>query len=447
MNSTTKTGVNLEVTTDAVFLPLVTAFVEKAALALGMDDATAKALMTACGEVFTYLSHIGAAENDVRIRCSGKGYYAQADFDFQAESFNMHAFNMTASYGLPEDLSGEENEQDQEETHLLSASRMVDRFKLAQSDDGFRLTLIKERTYPAASKGGLPKVTPLQSYSVVKPDSEELKIFVRMVVDQYDPHLVPSSFHFPGKVADMAACGDYRAALAVDEEGRIGGGIIWIWENHQMVECYGPYVVSEPSASSMPHDLLDFCIGAIARSRALGLICRYPTPELPLEYFETLGDLTFLQSDGSLLELTAWYRHFDEDLGTTVWAHPLLDDFLAREYERLAFAREIVHTADGGEVSSPFSALSAEFHQAQGRVVLRPLWWGQDALETLAAHVALLQKEWIHCMTFEMDLGHPWETRFAPALFENGFEPRYVLPYGGKSDLIVFEHRVHGTRP
>ena len=157
--------------------------------------------------------------------------------------------------------------------------------------------------------------------------------------------------------------------------------------------------------------------------------------------------MTFLQSDGSLLELTACYRHLEEDQGTTVWAHPLLEDFLTREYKRLVFAREIRLIADGGEASSPFSVLSVEFHQEQGRVILRPLWWGQDALDTVAAHVGLLQNEWIHSMIFEMDLGHPWETRFAPALFENGFEPRFVLPYGGKSDLVVFEHRVASTKP
>ena len=60
MNSTTRPGVILEVTTDAVFLPLVTAFVEKAALAFDMDDATTKALTTASGQIFAYLSHTGA---------------------------------------------------------------------------------------------------------------------------------------------------------------------------------------------------------------------------------------------------------------------------------------------------------------------------------------------------------------------------------------------------
>jgi hypothetical protein len=70
---------------------------------------------------------------------------------------------------------------------------------------------------------------------------------------------------------------------------------------------------------------------------------------------------------------------------------------------------------------------------------LRPIRFGADANQNLAAHIALLQKESFQRIFFEMDLGAAWQTRFAPALIDCGFQPRLVLPYAGAGDLVVFQ--------
>jgi len=197
----------------------------------------------------------------------------------------------------------------------------------------------------------------------------------------------------------------------------------------------------QPSESGMARALVDHCLSATARTRAIGLINRHPTAELPTEYFEPLGSL-MLTVDGDTIEMTTYFRHLEEDLGSTIWAHPLLEDFLKKEYRKLFFAREIKPIRDEGESGSPFSVLSADFDRAAGRVTLYPIWWGKDSQETLAAYVETLLNEGLPSMFFEMDLGASWQCHFTPALLEKGFEPRLVIPHAGKGDVVVFQYKI-----
>ena len=194
----------------------------------------------------------------------------------------------------------------------------------------------------------------------------------------------------------------------------------------------------------MSQALIDSCLSNIARIGAVGLISRYPSPELPAEYFEPLGSLIFRNEQNALLELTSYYRHLEEDLGLSVWSHDSIEPFLTDTYSRLAFAREIKPVRSGGESHSAFSVLSAEFDRGAGQVTLRPIWWGGDSESVLAAYVETLLKEELGSILFEMDLGKSWQCYFTPALSKSGFEPRLVLPYAGQGDLVIFQHRTGG---
>ena len=273
---------------------------------------------------------------------------------------------------------------------------------------------------------------------------KKLKIFVRLVNGNYPNHTIPMSFALPGKVVDMMACGELHAGIAADKVGHIGGGVVWRWEGTQLVEFYGPYVFNQPAESEMAQVLTDHCIGAIARSHTGGLISRYPTLELPTAYFEPLGTLTIRQRDGHALETVAYYRDLGEDLGLSVWAHPSLKAYLTAEYQRLVFAREIKPVTEEGESASPFCVISAEFDRAPGRVTLHPIWWGRNAEETLAAYLQTLLKEDLPNIFFQMDLGRSWHCHFTPALLKLGFEPRLLLPYAGKGDLVIFQYNSDG---
>lgn len=432
MNPIDRTEVVLSVAANSSFLPLVTSFVEKSALAFGMDEEQALALTLAVEEIFAYLCAQAAAGKEIRIRSFSGGYFSQTDFMFHARDFDIKAFNLTAAPSFRDDKVTEE-------TGLLIASRMVDHFHFTAHGDLLQLSLVKEKAYPPATHTEYPVVPPMPTYKVRKPETEELKEFVRQVCARYDRRLVPESFFFPGKVVDMVAVGDYSAAIAVDDSDIIGGGIVWRSETEKMVEFYGPHLFNQPGESQMAEALVDSCIYDIAKSGAIGLINRRQTPELPVRYFELLGELSFRDKNGCDLDLRAYYRHLKEDLGSVVWAHESVRDFLSERYDLLDFARSIRIAVNEGETGSLYSTLSAEFDKASDLVTLRPIWLGSDLDATVAAHVEALRRENIALILFEMDLGRPWHCHFTPALLNNGFEPRLVLPYSGKGDLLVFQ--------
>jgi hypothetical protein len=321
---------------------------------------------------------------------------------------------------------------------------MVDRFQFFQEGKTLRLILTKDKSYP--SLGAFPEsgAKPLESFSVRPPDAEELKLFVRLARTRYASPVTPQSFNFPGKVADMVACGEYRCAIAADKAGHIGGGIVWRWDGIRLVELFGPYIFGTPNLV-MSQALTDACLSDVARIGAVGLICRYPTPQLPVEYFEPLGSLIFRNEQKAFLELTSYYRHLEEDLGLSVWSHDSIEPFLIDTYRRLAFAREIRPVRSGGESHSAFSVLSAEFDRGAGQVTLRPIWWGADSEHVLAGYVETLLKEKLDGILFEMDLGKSWQCYFTPALSKSGFEPRLVLPYAGQGDIVIFQHKIGGS--
>jgi len=430
--STHDPEVRLTVQGHRKFLPVVTAAVEKASLALGMNEPESLALTLATEEIFAYLCSTHPAESPIEILCSGGSYYVQEEILFRNREFSMRPFNLTACPALDETCGFEE-------TGLLIASRMVDRVRMAKDEAGFHLTLIKEKSYPAFVASAV-RASRLEKYSVRVPDPEEIKLLVRLVHQYHPALLLPPAFSFPGKVVDMAASGDLCALVAADPAGHVGGGIFWREAGSGMMEFFGPYLFDQHPDSLIGNALVDGCIGAIARTDATVLLCRYPSPDLPLEYFEDLGRLIYRKEDGTDVEVKAYFRLLHEDPGSIVWIHPSLEPFLATEYRRLVLGREIRMATPEGEAASRFSVLLAEFDRSWGHVTLKPVWWGEDAENTVRGYVEILTKEGIPCLFFEMDLGQPWHSQFTPALLHNGFKPRLLLPYGGRGDVVVFQH-------
>jgi len=423
----------LSVAADSVFLPLVTSFVENGAIGLGLGRAEAMSLTLATEEIFSYLCQIASPDEMVEISCSGGGYYVRAVFHFSVEDFNMRAFNLTTSVSVDDEAS-------LEEMGLLIASRTVERFQvLKERGKGVQLTLIKEKKYPSSDEDTVPTAMPLKEFSIQEPNPEEMKLLALLVSRHYQDLITPDFFEYPGKFVDMVEGGECRAAMALAPDGHLGGGIIWRWAGLKTVECFGPYLFNQDPDSSIPESLLENCLGHIAKTHAVGLINRYPTGDLPKEHFEPLGSLTIFQQDGPPTSLTAYFRQMQEDPGTSVWSHPELEGFLQGEFSRLVLPREIRLVKDLGETKTRFSVLSTEFDRSQNMVTLRPIGPGMDAGENLANHLKLLSRESLLSVFFEMDLAEPWHTEFTPALLKHGFTPRLVLPYAGKSDMVIFQ--------
>jgi hypothetical protein len=419
----------LVVTLRPSLLSVCTGFVEQSARALGLGDREALSLTLAAEEFFSYLA-AGAAQNqNLRIECQGGGYEVTALFTVPQHTLDLGAFNLTSRVTTDDD-------EPPAELGMQIAARMVDRLRFSHKDGEFQLAMSKDKAYPTATAPAFPMPEAAPAVAVKAPDAAELRLLLQRL-RAVPPGRLPPEFSTPGKVVDMAVAGVYQAAIAVDPAGNPGGGLLWRWLGDRLVECYGPYLFGQSAA--IARLLLDRLLGDLAKSPAVGLLCRYPAPDLPADYFEALGTLRHHAPDGSVTEIPAYYRSLIEDAGAIAWSHPALRPFLTSEYRRLAFARSLAPVDAAGAGVDPRSGLSAEFNRPAGEVTLRPLWWGADAEANLREHVRVLRQEGLYDLFFELDLGRAWQGHFAPALLATGFSPRVILPHAGHGDLLVFQ--------
>lgn len=425
----------LRVDANEEFLPLVVAFSEKASLCLGLGHEEALGLALASEEIFLYLCQkVLRNGGSVELRCSSGGYFVRADFHFEAPLFDMRAFNITTTFS-----PGEEDQF--EDIGLLMASRSVDRFQITENNGQvLRLALIKEKGYPAVERDPAIPVGATATFTIHEPHPEQVKLFSRFTHSLYRNVPLPGFFATPGKVADMVAAGEYSCAVALGEDGDVVGGMLWHWMGRRIVRCFGPFVFVRIPEPAMAEALLHHCINAIARTSAVGLVNMYPTPEFPRREFESLGKISFCCEARKAVEVTAWFRLMREDPGSTIWAHPDIEDYLRSEYRRLVLPREVRSARHFGERRSPHSVLSAQFDRRQGRVSVYPIWAGEDAEENIRDHLRLFRREGLPRTFFIMDLGQPWQATFTPGLLANGFRPRMVLPCAGEGDLVFFQY-------
>jgi hypothetical protein len=430
--------VSLKISLNPVLLRLVTSFAEESGKSFGLNTADALKLTLACEEIFAYLCRAGRTDEMITVEAANGGYYVQVKFSFRARDFNPRAFNLTSSVSFEEAAS-------LEEMGLLIASRTVERFYIAEDlRQGLGLVLIKEKSYPDLTDLKVPEIKPIKNVAIKTPEADTLKLFVRLIATHYPSHLYPQAFLIPGKVVDMAASGEYGVKVGVDEKDQIGGGILWRWVGSKTVESFGPYLFNQPNGIGLSEALTDACLGEIAKTEAIGLIGRYSTPELPKGYFESLGSIDLFQPDGSIMPWPLYFRQLHEDLGCQVWAHPVLEDFLRAEYRRLFLPREIRPTRYAGEQRPPYSVFAPQFDQTNRQITLRAIWDGSDVAENLSQHLKVLKAENLPNIFFEVDLGHAWQANLSQILFESGFRPRLILPYGGESDVVVFQYQGSG---
>ncbi len=425
----------LDLPLEPAYTRLAALFSQEAAQALGLDRPQAMKLALAAEEVFTYLADQAGAGEGVILELSGGGYLVELKVLFTSRQLDLSVFNLTARPSL-------DDEAGLSRLGLLLASRSVERFSiLADSGEQMGLAFSKEKSYPAPADEEPPPTRPLADFQVVEPSPQQAKDLARLIPAHYPSHFYPSSFTIPGKLADMVCLGDYRAVAACDSQGRLGGCLVWRNLGPFLMQSYGPYLFGQPPDSPLAQALVEACVEHLAKGKEVGLIARYPTPELPAGYFEPLGELDYIRPDGSRLPWPHFYRQLKEDPGAQIWAHPELREFLEETHRRLFLAREIHYTRPEGERRPQHSVLGAHLDRGQGHVSLRPLWDGTDIAANLSRHLEVLQGEGLANILMLLDLGVPWQSNLVPALLEQRFQPRLILPYGGVSDLVVFQYR------
>lgn len=437
MNNEYGSDLVLQIAAHESLAPVAISFVEQSAIAFGLLQSDSLSLTLATEEVFVYLCRKAAPGKQIQLNSKGRGYYVEVEFLFHPTEFNMKAFNLTSSVSL-------DSEEPPDETGLLIASRMVDRFKFHEDQGALKVTFGKEKSYPEIDASREITARPLDQYSVRPPEEGEVKELARLAVSYYSAKYLNKDFPYPGKVLDMSRAGVYYSLVAVDKQGLIGGGIIWTFQTPELVAFYGPYVFDQPDERNMAEELVNRMIASVAKSKAVGIINLNGTEQLPEEYFESLGSFDYSSQDEGHRETPVYYKSLLEDPGAVVWASSSMRRFLQEQYQSLCFARDILTVKDEGEKGSPYSVISAEFDKKRGSVVLRPIWWGADAYEAMLGNVIALQKEGIPNVFFHIDLGKPWQSHFADPALRNGFTPRIILPHYGKADVLVFQLKNSG---
>jgi hypothetical protein len=420
---------------DMAYLHQVNSFVETSAMVFGLEKEDALKLVLAGEEIFSYICMVSSPSTPITIDLMNGIYYVRARFHFDPASMNLQALNLTSKASVTEEAG-------LEEMGLLIASRSVDSCYIShRSKEGKALVLVKERRYPEVSAQAVVPEMDFASFAIRPADSETLKTLSRQVVNHYPSSLYPGSFRFPGKMVDMVGSGEYGAVVAVDNENRVAGGIVWYVAETQMVELFGPYIFSGGDRRIMAEGLVDAAISAVAKTDALYLLNRYSTPELPEGYFQLLNVIDYVDSSGVVFPISIYCRELKEDHGTYVFADEKLDGFLRAQYSRLALPRKIELTESQGESRGQASVFAASFTHGHNSVSLRPIVDGRDTAENVANHLKALQEEGVNNIFFELDLAHPWQVRITPVLLDQGFQPVLLIPYGGDKDIVIFQYK------
>lgn len=428
----------LELPPETAFLPSAAAAAENAAQVFGLDSGGALRLALAVEEFFAYLCRHAGREEPIRLTLSQGGTFTRADFRFRAGEVSLRALNFAASVDLEagEDL----------ELGLLVAARTTDRCGLTRSGpDVFHLHAEVDRVYPEAEAITTPQRLSPPLRLEPAPTAGTLQHAALLAAGRYPARLRPHSFTRPARFADMVACGQYQALLALDTADRPAGLLCWRASGRRAVVFSGPYVFDPQLAQDTARLLTEGFLARVARTEVLCAFSERPTADLPQGWFESLGNLTLRGAEGSeSVEQPAFFRHLREDAGAAVWAHPDLFPFLRREYDRLAFSRDLLAAEPTPPARLPeHSLLATSLDRLRSLAILRPLLDGRDIEASLKAHVEAIHEQGTSDILLHLDLSEPWQGALFPALSACGFVPRLVLPHAGASDMLVCQHAVH----
>ncbi len=429
--------VSLRLRLDKALLPVATSFAENAGSAMGLGRSEALKLTLAVEEVFSYLASAaeGAEESDgLTLEAVGRVYCVELNVFFNIPKVDFRLLNLAAHYS-----PGDESSLN--ELGLFLASRSVDQFSLSDATSGgMQLKLVKEKLYPPSAEQEAPACHALDDFEIVTPEVGQIKEAARLLKAYYSALYLPDAYVLPAKLADMVLSGEIGTLVAIDRHGDLGGAIFWRFHAKSSLRSYGPYVFCQPDPGPIAQALVEAALNRVAKTQAVSFVCRYPTPELPKEYFEYLGDLEYFSPDGTKHSWPQFYRQLKEDPGEVVWCNPTLQPFLKEQYTRLALARDVHLYQVEGEKRPACSVIGTHLDRVQGHATLRPMLDGMDAEENLNRHLALIMTEGIRTIFCNVDLGLAWQVSWVPALQEMGFSPRLVIPFGGKADLVVFQH-------
>lgn len=436
---------NLGITGKQELLPVVTAFVEQSARVYGLGSKESLEMTLAVEEVFIYLSKYICPGAPMEIFYYNGIYYGKVMFVFPGSSPNLSGLNISRSGSF-------DSESSLRDMGLMLAARFSDGLYMQKKkQDKIELEIRKDRVYTAkfqTGEIGRPLCTP--GFTIVDSQGEHLMLLGKMACQFFQRPFAPPFFEYPQKIADMVESGEYEALAALNEKAEIIGGILVFRRSdiqEQFAEIFGPYVFieDEDKKGAMERSLIEAAIEGLARTKVIGLVAFRGVPSSIKGDFDRVGTIRVYSGEGKPLEIDVLYRILHEDPGGVVWLHRDIQGFLKSYYENIFLAREMRVLDDPDGIRGGASIFAVEFHREKflddvGHTVIMPLEPGSDFDANVRGHVDVLRQENIRNIFFAIDLGVPWHGYIIPPLLANNFKPAYVIPMGGVSDRVVFQH-------
>jgi len=424
--------ITLHLHADPAWIPMVQGMAEHCGTVFGLDHGKALRLTMAVEEILAYLAEL-TPQAPLELNLTPGASHVDTTFSFAARDADLWAMNITA-------CGADCAEENIQAMGLLLAARMSDGLEVRRDGASVILRLRMDRSYPGLETRQAERFAP-RGEVLFQPalDPSRIKEACALATALYPEGMVPQAFRTPGKVVDQILGGELFGAMALDQGGNVCGFMTWSPRSATSVSFFGPYVFTS-ERTAVARGLTEHLIGAVVRTPVSAILSQLPTEDLPREDVELLGTLPLLAADGTPCPMPIWYRGMREDNGLAVWTHPELEGFLRTAYEQLFLMRDIHAVSHQGEQVAGRSVFATSFQPEASQALLIPMLDGADASGTLRGHVQLLVSEGYRNILVHLDLAHGWQAALAPALLENGFQPRVLLPHAGQADVMVLQH-------
>ncbi|MFO7876118.1 MAG: hypothetical protein R6U55_06005 [Desulfovermiculus sp.] len=425
------TSAHLHIPADEDFLPLVTSFMDQTGEIYGLPERETLSLHLAAEEIFLHVAHFLPPAEKVEISCASISRGVRSVFEFPAETLELGAFNLTASFSV-------DQEMDMQRLGLFLAARAVDHLKVERPrQDRLRVTLEKEKPYSLKDSFSTPPPANRKATDIRLAKADDMGQ-AAVLIPHYAPHgPYPEACKYPQRLVDMHRGGEMSAFVGLDPAGLLGGALLWHWLSPQTVECYGPYLFGSCQDMDLAQGLVESLIGHLGRTSCISLVNHCPSESLPPGYFQELGCLD-LGTERRPCPLSI--RMLKEDPGSLVWAKPPLIDFLTSTYDRLALPREIQNPEWTTDLE-PESVFFSQLSQMENAAWLRPEIIGRDIEVSLEKHLQLFAERSVANVFVRLDLGRSIHSEIIVPLQRLGFEPRLVIPYGAEGDVVIYQAR------
>ncbi|NCC23594.1 MAG: hypothetical protein EOM25_00140 [Deltaproteobacteria bacterium] len=426
-------SITLAMSANPAWVPVLQTMAETGARAFGLDRNKGLRLAMGMEEILVFLSRILPGES-IKITVGPDKSSVRAMFSLSAKSLDLSAMNVVAK------LEGDED--DGHDLPLILASRISDSLDVNRIGQDIHLCLRQNHVYPTISPN-LSKPGPVRAPLRVEdsPDPTLIAEGCARTLAAFPEGNLPPWFVRPGQAADLVASGDLHVAMAMDATDIPCALLSWHTLSERCVTFSGPWVFAS-GGNGVPL-LLEHMLSILARSATVSLF-NDPDATPPGLDFGKHGfeHLAFMPTPASMLgpsdPVPIWFRQLNEDNGLTVWSHPACVSFLEDIYGRLFLPRIIQAVVETGRHKGDRSLFAAELKPEMSEVIIRPLLDGFDNGENIQRHLQVLAKEGYERIFFSIDLAEGWQAALSGLLIEHGCQPLFVLPYGGRSDILTF---------